>query len=205
MYCVYKHTAPNGKIYIGITGRNPLRRWNNGNGYRNNPHFWNAIKKYGWKNIRHEILLDGLAKEEAERHEILLIKSHDSANPLYGYNKSSGGGCNTGYTWRLSETQRKNQSNAQKRIHAEGRGNVFKNQSGSNNAFYGHRHSAEARDKISKAQYNPVLKYSKNGEVLAEYDNPYQAQIQTGAKHVLECCKGLRKTAGGYHWKYKEE
>lgn len=73
MFCVYKHTAPNGKVYIGITGRNPLARWNGGNGYRNNPHFWNAICKYGWDNIRHEIIMSGLSKEESEQCEIMLI------------------------------------------------------------------------------------------------------------------------------------
>lgn len=28
-YSVYKHTAPNGKIYIGITSMKPENRWNN--------------------------------------------------------------------------------------------------------------------------------------------------------------------------------
>lgn len=32
MYCVYKHTSPSGKVYIGITVQNPLYRWNKGNG-----------------------------------------------------------------------------------------------------------------------------------------------------------------------------
>lgn len=204
MFCVYKHTAPNGKVYIGITGRNPLTRWNHGNGYRGNPHFWNAICKYGWDNIRHEVLMSGLSKEEAERCEIVLIKSHDSTNPARGYNKSTGGGCCTGHTWKLTEGQRKNQSEAQKKLHAAGRGNVFKNQRGSNNAFYGHHHTADARKKISDSQYNPVLQYSKNGVLIAEYANPYQAQVRTGASHVLEACKGLRKSAGGYVWKFKE-
>ena len=44
-YCVYKHTCPNGKVYIGVTSQNPLRSWNNGNGYRGNEHFYRAIVK----------------------------------------------------------------------------------------------------------------------------------------------------------------
>lgn len=32
MYSVYKHTAPNGKVYIGITGKDPEKRWLNGGG-----------------------------------------------------------------------------------------------------------------------------------------------------------------------------
>lgn len=34
MYSVYKYTAPNGKVYIGITGKDPEKRWLNGRGYR---------------------------------------------------------------------------------------------------------------------------------------------------------------------------
>ena len=53
-YSVYKHITPSGKVYIGLTGNEPKRRWDCGHGYKSNPHFWNAIKLYGWKNIKHE-------------------------------------------------------------------------------------------------------------------------------------------------------
>ena len=66
-YYVYKHTSPNNKIYIGITGQNPEKRWQSGIGYVGNTHFANAIKKYGWKNFKHEILFSGLTIEEAKR------------------------------------------------------------------------------------------------------------------------------------------
>lgn len=70
-YNAYKHTAPNGKVYIGITGVAPKRRWANGNGYRNQTLFYRAIKKYGWENINSEILFEGLNKEEAEKKKKL--------------------------------------------------------------------------------------------------------------------------------------
>lgn len=44
-FIVYKHTSPNGKIYIGITSQVPNHRWRNGNGYKTNPYFTRAIKK----------------------------------------------------------------------------------------------------------------------------------------------------------------
>lgn len=91
-YCVYKHTAPNRKVYIGITSRDPEDRWRNGYGYHNqNSHFENAIKKYGWNNISHEIIIRSLSREDAcemERFFIQLYKSYDSR---YGYNKTLGG------------------------------------------------------------------------------------------------------------------
>lgn len=90
-YCVYKHTVPNGKIYIGITKQKPERRWCGGKGYRSNPHFNNAIKKYGWENIEHEILLSGLTCSEASEYERLFISLFRSNIKEYGYNHTSGG------------------------------------------------------------------------------------------------------------------
>lgn len=90
-YCVYKHTAPNGKSYIGITKRKPEERFERGNGYRQNPHFNNAIKKYGWENINHEIIEIGLSKQEAMSAEKKYIAEYQSFNPEYGYNMTYGG------------------------------------------------------------------------------------------------------------------
>ena len=61
------HTCPNKMIYIGITGRDPKKRWaSNGFYYKDNKRFSNAIRKYGWINIRHEIIKDNLSQDEAE-------------------------------------------------------------------------------------------------------------------------------------------
>ena len=79
-YVVYKHTCPNGKVYIGITCQNPKERWKNGYGYRNNDHFFKAIQKYGWNNIKHEIIYKNLIQQEAEEREKYLIYIFDSTN-----------------------------------------------------------------------------------------------------------------------------
>lgn len=92
MYCVYKHTAPNGKIYIGITCQQPQKRWGaDGRGYKDNEYFFRAIRKHGWQNFKHEILLNGLTKAEACAKEIELIALHKSNCEENGYNLSSGG------------------------------------------------------------------------------------------------------------------
>lgn len=91
MYTVYKHTCPNGKVYIGITSLEPEERWHNGRGYSNNRHFFNAIIKYGWDNIEHSILHKGLAQCDAQRLEAQYIAQYRSDNPQYGYNHTVGG------------------------------------------------------------------------------------------------------------------
>lgn len=98
-YIVYKHTSPNGKMYIGITCQTKERRWrSDGYGYKPKKghisHFYNAILKYGWDNFKHEILYENLTKEEAESLEKDLIEKYDLTNPKYGYNSREGGGSN---------------------------------------------------------------------------------------------------------------
>ena len=94
MYTVYRHVCPNGKVYIGITSLPITQRWSHG--YKHNPHFFNAILKYGWDNIKHEILFTDLTKEEACKKEIELIAEYKSNQREFGYNKSSGGESHSG-------------------------------------------------------------------------------------------------------------
>ena len=95
-FIVYKHTSPNGKVYIGITSQKPNRRFRDGKGYYNNKHFYNAIKKYGWDNFSHEVLFDNLTEEEAKLMEQFYIALYDSFKN--GYNRTLGGEGLLGYT-----------------------------------------------------------------------------------------------------------
>lgn len=92
MYIVYCHTNKiNGKKYIGQTCQKPERRFMNGDGYKNNSYFYNSIKKYGWNSFSHEILFEGLSKQEADSIEHSLIESLDLTNRDKGYNLREGG------------------------------------------------------------------------------------------------------------------
>jgi len=105
-YTLYIHTNKmNNKKYIGITSQKPESRWrNNGNGYKECPKFYNAIMKYGWNNINHEIIKNNLTKKDAEELEIKYIKKYNTTNEKYGYNIQNGG--NTTGT-HSEETKRK--------------------------------------------------------------------------------------------------
>ena len=89
-YCVYKHTVPNGKVYIGITSCDVTKRWANGHGYKDNKEFFNDIILYGWLNIKHEILYSGLSEHNARDIEARLIGEYESYKKAKGYNKSIG-------------------------------------------------------------------------------------------------------------------
>lgn len=86
MFYVYKHTCPNGKVYIGMTGQEPKERWNGGYGYIQNKRFIKDILKYGWDNITHEILSLHEDKKDALKEEAEQIVKYHSDLPHFGYN-----------------------------------------------------------------------------------------------------------------------
>ena len=107
MYCVYRHTSPSGKVYVGITKQAPERRWQNGFGYSQNKLFTRAIEKYGWDSFKHEVLQKDLTKEEAEKLERELIAKHKSNDSSYGYNIMPGGANAWWFGKKLSDEHRK--------------------------------------------------------------------------------------------------
>lgn len=86
MYSVYIHTNKiNGKKYVGMTGLQLIARWGkSGQGYSNQPKFYEDILKYGWDNFEHEIVFQSDSKEEAHAKEVELIKQYHTQ--VDGYN-----------------------------------------------------------------------------------------------------------------------
>ena len=293
-YVVYMHICPNEKKYIGITCRKPEIRWGkNGYGYRKNLLFYRAIQKYGWNNIQHSILFQGLCEEEAKQKEIELIAYYKTNNSNFGYNISLGGDkTTTGY--KFTEKQRKKLSESKftpvycieddkiyyskKELEENHILGFYKAVSGKRNTYLG-KHYIHAKDikkykkggillkddtrkkvicletkkiyiSISEASketgcnpnsiseccnnklkstnhlhwqfYNENFDILKCEEIIKQkkkqndkrikkvrcietnviYESPTEAKQMTGIFHILECCKGLRNTAGGYRWEY---
>ena len=136
-YLVYKHILPNDKVYIGITCKKAEIRWNKGLGYKKQDYFYKAILKYGWDNVKHEILYENLSKEEAENIEIKLIKECKSNIREFGYNISNGGNVKGTH----SEETKKKMSDAHK-----GKLNPMY---GVKSPMTGKTHSEETKRKIS--------------------------------------------------------
>lgn len=160
-YCVYIHTSPNGKRYVGQTGVEPEKRWrSNGKGYLAKkdgkylqPMFAHAILKYGWDNFKHEIIASDLTKEEADELEKSLIENLNTMNSEYGYNLREGGSHGG-----LSEEAKKKISEAQKGkiMSEESRKKLSEALKGEKSPLYGTHPSEEARRNMSEAQKKRV-------------------------------------------------
>ena len=189
-YTVYMHQFPNGKVYIGITSMETWGRWKGGTGYKNQPLMWKAIQKYGWKNIQHVILADGLTKEEAEAMEIAEIKNRKATHRSYGYNLDNGG---TGAGRRSAAFKKK----------------MSKAMSGEGNPFYGRclseDHKKKIRERRKELDIQPVNKRPvRCVETGIIYESTAEATRALGIHNyaIRRVCYGERKTAGGYRWEY---
>ena len=233
-YTVYLHLFPNEKTYVGITCQKVERRWRNGKGYEGQL-VYDAIKKYGWDNIKHIILENGLSKEQAEEKEKYYIKKYDSLSHRNGYNIESGGyvcGSLSDETKAKISESKKGTMKGEKHWHygkhwgddvknkiseshkgmKYGKGTLEKKRemfSGKKNPMYGVKLTAERKSKLQKACVDATSKAVICIETGIEYKSSAEAQRQTGINSRTICyvCnkKGYYKTAGGYHWKYREE
>jgi len=88
-YKIYKITFPNNKVYIGQTRRSLTQRlYEHKTDKRGDKQVTKAISKYGFDNLKFEILFDSLSLEEANKKEIELIKKHK--NNSYNITESGG-------------------------------------------------------------------------------------------------------------------
>lgn len=179
-YAVYMHKFPNGKVYIGITCQKPIKkRWfSNGSGYKQCPKMQKAIQKYGWENVIHYVLFDGLDKHEAEAKEIELIKKYDSI--LNGYNIEHGG--NVSGTHSEETKQKIALANKGKIVSEATRkklSEINKGRCGDKNYFWGRHHTETVKKKHSEFmqgnQYNKgnhhseVFKKAKSAQMHEKY------------------------------------
>lgn len=207
-YTVYKHTSPSGKVYIGITSMAPLKRWQNGGGYRNNPYFAAAIQRHGWENIQHEILAEGLTREQAEQMEVELIAKYRATDKAFGYNLDNGG--STGGKHSNETRQKIGAANRRRIWTAEAKAKVgassrkrspdAETRRKMRIAHIGRTHTEEAKAKIKAAKHKPVVCLN-SGQV---YGSIEEAARSTGAPpaRISGVCRGVRKTTRGLSFRF---
>lgn len=195
-YYIYKHTNKiNGKCYIGQT-YDIKKRWHS-SCYKHCEKFYNAIKKYGWNNFTHEILIK-CDENNVDYWESYYISKYDSMNN--GYNLNSGG---NKYKIFSEETKLKiSKANKGKKRSAE---DIEKNRIGHigiihteetkeklRQANLGKHHTEEAKEKNRQAHLGKKASFEtrekcrqshlKNPVTQKQIEQLYQASMKTRKK-----------------------
>jgi len=210
---IYKITnSLNNKCYIGQTKRNPLLRWYEHKFYADKKvkyksALYNAIQKYGINCFSFEIL-EETENEILDEKEIYYINIFDSFHN--GYNNTVGGNGNKGYKRKrkhediipnlykeLKSTEKVAKHLGISRITVR---NVLKEK----NLFIKYKRSSLDYKKLE------VVQLSLDSNILNIFSSLTEAceSIGLNNKNVGElskCCKGKRKTAYGFIWKYRHD
>lgn len=227
MYSVYKHTSPSGKVYIGITKQKPVKRWLHGKGYADQSYFYNAILKYGWDNIKHEVLFTGLTKEEAEKKEIELIELYHSDDRVHGYNIAHGGNvkgrfdaetiekirkANTGKHHSKETCEKLRQLEIQRWKNKAYRENQVNKRKGKSAWNKGKETPLETREKqraVKIGRYKGKDHWNSKMIINLDTGEVYESVGMLAEKlhiingsHIVEVCKGKRNKAYGHKWAY---
>ena len=192
MYCVYKHTFPDGKVYIDSTGQKPEDRWRNGRGYEHNhPNMFQDILKYGWKNITHEILAHNLTKTAAHEMEYAQILLH-SASGTELHNIVGA------------------QYVAQKSAQYQPQHTIDTPQDCSKNHYK--EYVVPLTPRPRKSGHIPIDVYDLQGNYIATFASGKIAseKLKVNIGDITSCCKGVKSDgkrkyqAGGYIFRYAE-
>lgn len=180
----------NNKRYIG-SSINIYRRWRDHKRMLNlsvhpNKHLQSAWNKYGEKHFVFKILE---TCEPIKDTILFLEQKYLDLKPEY--NNSPTAGSNLG--WKPTEEFR-----AKCRERMKGKMNIPKEI-----VKLGIHKATEVKKK-------PVLQYTKDGNFIAEYSSQKEAALlvfgdERYHKSISGCCRGDRKEAKGYIWRYKTD
>lgn len=202
-WTVYMHTCPNGKKYVGITSIDPEKRWNKGNGYYSQI-FYNAVKKYGWGNIKHEIIDVVETVEEAVQLEAEYIAKYNTTSRWHGYNVSpSAIACGGLPQVRHSEATRIKMSESakrRKRVYTQEQIEKIKTYLKPKHIHDKRKWSKSATVNFARAKGVSIVQFDINLNPIGIWETAAQAWKETGINPFPSLYyKG--RVSGGYIWK----
>lgn len=224
-----------GKVYIGLTIQGLEKRKSQHNRKADNRRytykFYNAIREHGADAFIWEIVESNIkSKELLKSREIYWIAFYDSFHN--GYNSTTGGdgviftkevrykisrankGANNSCA-KLSELQvgeiKKKLSFGESPLKISRDFGISKQtihniKSGFHWGYISPELNGQLKNSIKKRN-KVILQYSLSGELVKEHSSIAEACLELGVSHtsISKCCRGQRKSAGGFIWKYKEE
>lgn len=193
---------------------------------------YRAMNKYGTENFNIELIKEysSFSKEELIKilniEEIRYIAEFNSMNPN-GYNMQCGGKSSTeslkrpvdkyslqGEFIQSYESASAACEDSKKRLNCS---HILECCNGKlySSGGYVWRYHGESFDKYNTVdkRFTPVNQYSKDGEFLKCYNSIAEAVYEifhttnhkNYSSHITSCCKGARKTAYGFIWKYNTD
>ena len=211
---IYMWTSPSGKSYIGQSVDLQTRKYaflrfgDIYGGQKINC----ARKKYNHKSLWNYTILEYCGIDDLDEREEYYISLYDTMRK--GYNCESGGHENK----IVSDESKQKMSDAKKGKYCgekhpmygkhftdEHKSKLSEAMKGENNPWYGKHRDDETIDKIRLRHNKAVVQYTKEGEFVAEYESALIAKEKTGInnRHIGNCCRGKRKSAGGFKWAFK--
>ena len=184
---LYLHITPSGKKYFGVTSTTANQRWKNGKGYKENKYFTNAIEKYGWDNIAHIILAEGLTSFEADLFEIFCIAYYDTMNRDIGYNLTSGGRSHFHHT--EESKQKISERHKGKALSEESKQKISERHKG--RAF-----SEEHKQKLSRSNPNSKTVICITTGKCYRSTKEVERITGIGQYNISRACNGKLKSAG---------
>ena len=219
-FTVYYHIFPDDKRYIGITSKPVQDRWLNGRGYRGQKVFY-PITKYGWDNIQHLIYMTNLTEEEARIIEFNLIQEWNTLIPN-GWNESNGGYYNNADIFNKEISQYDIEDNliatfpsiqnAGYAIIGHPSTSICSACTHNHILAFGYQwrygHKSKIEPLISDKRITYLIdQFTLDGKYIGTFKNASHAAWQfthspRAGNHILQVCRGERKIAYGYQWKF---
>ena len=211
----------NGMIYVGQTIQFLEERWKQHRKISSNCRYLkSAFKKYGIVQFEFKMICICF-DEELDKFEIQYMKSLNSMVPN-GYNLRNGG--NSGRQHK--ETKKKISETLKCRTdiirpkpqlgkpHTEeikqkisntlkGRTDIIRTKTSN---WIGKQHSEQSKHKMSESHkiHNYINQYDLNNIFIKFFSSISEAskETNTNSSSILRCCKNIRKTAGGFKWRF---
>lgn len=211
IYCI--ENLVNGKKYIGQSV-NIYYRWSQHKSELNdNKHFneylqksWN---KYGPNNFNFYIV-ELCDINQLDEREIYYINLYKTLNRNKGYNLMSGG--TFGRKYSRESCEKISRALQGHDVSDKTRMKIKKNHadmSGDKNGMYGKHHTEEAKRKVSEVNSGKIsAKRNRNAVCCVELNKIFEdatvasKTLNLDSSGILKCCRGERKTCGGYHWMF---
>ena len=195
--------------------------------YHFNKYLQNSYNKYKEHSFIWTVL-EYCHESELDEREMYWIAYYNTYEN--GFNANKGGGGNRGFH-RTEETRKKSSESLKKAwTDADERRKEFsermsgennpmygrtgqlnpaygQDHSGENGGMYGKHHTKESNELNRQAHLGANNKMSKpvvcieTGEIFASQGEAGRAK-KCDSTTINKCCRGVKKTAGGYHWRY---